>query len=173
MLPFCDRTVSIARKDVAPVWTRSFPVSKQPKSIGEHLRKRRFDLGIRQAEAAQRLAVSKRTLSLWECDRVYPTWPQQPAVVTYLGYDPFTNPELGRPTGNETQDVAFLAPTGPLSLGQQIRKRGMELKKNRKEYAKELGVSVKTLWGWETSRCQPGPRHFKWLSSFLQSETVQ
>jgi len=27
MLPFCDRRVTVARKDVAPVWTRSFPIA--------------------------------------------------------------------------------------------------------------------------------------------------
>jgi hypothetical protein len=66
MLPLCDRVVSVPRKDISPFWTRSFPVSKEPNTIGEHLRKRRFGLGIRQSEAAQRLGVSKRTLSLWE-----------------------------------------------------------------------------------------------------------
>jgi hypothetical protein len=27
MLPFCDRRVTVARKDIVPVWTRSFPIS--------------------------------------------------------------------------------------------------------------------------------------------------
>jgi transcriptional regulator with XRE-family HTH domain len=168
MLPFCDRTVSVARKDVAPVWTRSFPIAKEPTTLGEHLKKKRFLAGIRQSEAAQRLAVSKRTLSLWECDNVYPAWPQQPAVIAYLGYDPFTNPEFGRPKGNETKFVAILALTGPLSFGQQIRKRRLELKKNGSECAKELGVSVKTLRGWETDQCQPGALLWKRVTEFLQ-----
>ena len=43
MLPFCDRTARVARTDIAPIWTRSFPISKQPQSIGEHLRKKRFN----------------------------------------------------------------------------------------------------------------------------------
>ena len=155
------------RQDISPVWTRSCPVSKQPKTIGQHLRKQRFSLGIRQAEAAQRLGVSKLTLSLWETDKVYPAWEHQLQIAEYLGYDPFTNPELGRPKGNETKSVAFLAPTDPSTLGQQIRKRRMESKKNRKECAKELGVSVKTLWGWETSRCQPCASHFERVLAFL------
>ena len=107
---------------MAPVWTRSFPVSKQPATIGQHLRKKRFELGIRQVEAAWRLGVSKRTLSLWECDRVPPVWANQPRIVAYLGYNPFTDPAVGRPRGNETIGVAFLAQSGPLSLGPQIMK---------------------------------------------------
>jgi transcriptional regulator with XRE-family HTH domain len=167
MLPFCDRTVSIARKDVAPVWTRSFPIAKEPTTLGEHLKKKRFLAGIRQSEAALKLGVSDRTLSLWETDRVYPAWAFQPRLIAYLGYDPFTNPELGRPKGNETTGVAILAPTGPLTLGEQIRKRRMELRKNRKECAKKLGVSVKTLRSWETSRCQPCAFHLNRLALFL------
>ncbi|MGO8698347.1 MAG: helix-turn-helix domain-containing protein [Limisphaerales bacterium] len=160
--------MNVARNDVSPVWTRSFPVSKQPTSIGQHLRKRRFDLGIRQAEAAQRLGVSQLTLSLWERDKVYPTWAYQPRLADYLGFDPFTNPTLGRPKGNETSGVAFLAPTGPLTLGQQIRKRRLELRKNRKESAEELGVSEKTLWGWETGRCEPDSLHRMLVKEFIK-----
>jgi DNA-binding XRE family transcriptional regulator len=74
-----------------------------------------------------------------------------------LGYDPFTDPALGRPKGNESSGVAFLSSGAPLSLGQQIAKRRMEMKKTREKCAKELGVSVKTLWSWETNRRQPSP----------------
>src|SRR5205823_13156538 len=37
-------------------------------------------------------------------------------------------------------------------ISQQIMKRRLELKKTRKQMAKEMGISVKTLWGWETKR---------------------
>ena len=59
MLSFCDRTVDIPREDVAPVWTRSFPISKEATTLGQHLRKKRFNAGMRQTEAAQRLGVSR------------------------------------------------------------------------------------------------------------------
>jgi transcriptional regulator with XRE-family HTH domain len=167
MLPFCNRVVSVARKEISPVWTRSFPVSRQPQTIGEHLRKQRFNLGIRQSEAAERLGVSGRTLSLWECDQMYPAWSQQPKVTAYLGYDPFINPALGRPTGNETPSVAFLSSNEALSFGQEITKRRIQLKKTRKECAHELGLSMKTLWGWETNRCQPSAKLLERVAEFL------
>jgi DNA-binding XRE family transcriptional regulator len=62
MLPFCDRSVTVARKDVAPVWTRSFPIAKEPTTLGQHLKKKRFMAGMRQDEAAVKLGVSGRTL---------------------------------------------------------------------------------------------------------------
>src|SRR5664280_2488915 len=64
---------------------------------------------------------------------------------------------LGRPRGNETTDVAFLSQSGPLSLGHQIIKRRMELRKNREQCAEEMGISAKTLYVWETNRYQPSP----------------
>ena len=60
MLPLYERTVRVARKNVAPIWTRSFPVSKQPQTIGEHLKKQRFSVGLRQSQAAQQLGVSNQ-----------------------------------------------------------------------------------------------------------------
>jgi DNA-binding XRE family transcriptional regulator len=170
MLPFCDRSVTIARKDVAPVWTRSFPIAKEPTTLGQHLKKKRFLAGVRQSEAALQLGVSDRTLSLWETDRIYPAWTFQPRIIAYLGHDPFTNPALGMPKGNETQSIAILAPEAPATIGQKILQQRLKMRKNRKECAKDLGVSVKTLWGWETNRCQPSREGHQKLAKFLGVE---
>src|ERR1035438_5725476 len=154
-LPFYERVVHIVRKHVTPVWTRSFPISKEPTTLGEHLRKKRFSAGLRQSQAAQILGVSNRTLSLWETDRVYPAWVFQPRLIAYLGYDPFTDPALGSPRGNEPRFVAFLSKNAPVTLGQKMMQNRLKLRKTRKQMASELGISVKTLWGWETDRWQP------------------
>ena len=155
MLPFCERRVRIPRQDVAPVWTRSFPISKVPNTLGEHLRKKRFSVGLRQSQAAQILGVSNRTLSLWETDRVYPAWAFQPRLTAYLGYDPFTDPTLGRPKGNEPSFVAFLSDKAHVTFGQKMMQKRLKMQKTRKQMAAELGVSIKTLWGWETDRWRP------------------
>jgi DNA-binding XRE family transcriptional regulator len=97
MLPFCDRLVSVPRKDVAPVWTRSFPIAKEPTTLGQHLKKKRFGAGIRQSEAARMLGVSPRSLSLWECDRLFPTVPYHARIIAYMGYDPFATLTKQRP----------------------------------------------------------------------------
>ena len=148
-----------------PSHNRGVPVPKTPTTIGGYLRRRRLQLKIFQSEAARRLKVSTVTLSRWECDKVYPTWPRQPAVIAYLGYDPFTNPALGRPKGNETPGVALLSSAPSADISQQIMKRRLELKKTRKQMAKEMGISVKTLWGWETKRHK--------LSALLQDRIHQ
>ncbi len=136
MLPFCDRVV---RSKYLPSRNRGIPVPKEPTTLGGHLRKRRLQLKLFQAEAARKLEVSTVTLSRWESDRLHPTWPYWPRIVAYLGYDPFANPALGRPKGNETIGVAFLPSGLPVSLGQQLIRRRMEMKKTRKEFARILG----------------------------------
>ena len=157
MLPFCERVVSVPRKDVAAVWTRSFPIAKEPTTLGQHLKQKRFLAGLRLSEAALKLGVSNRTLSLWETDRVYPAWAFKPRLAAYLGYDPFTDPTLGSPKGNEPSCVAFFSPDAPISNGQKVKQHRLNLRKSRKQFASELGVSQKTLWGWETDRWQPSP----------------
>jgi DNA-binding XRE family transcriptional regulator len=172
-LPFCDRTVSVPRKDVAPVWTRSFPIEKVPATLGQHLKKKRFMAGMRQTEAAAKLGVSNRTLSLWETDRVYPAWALQPRLIAYLGYyDPFTDPTLGSPKRNETSGVAILSLDAPVTLGQKIRHLRLESRKTRKKLAAELGVSIKTLWGWETDRCRPSQQAHQKLLNFLGKRSL-
>ena len=81
--------MSVPRADYLPSHNRGIPVPKEPATIGGHLRKRRLQLKILQPEAARRLGVSTVSLSRWECDKVLPTTPHHPRIVTYLGYNPF------------------------------------------------------------------------------------
>jgi len=99
---------------------------------------------------------------------VYPAWAFQPRLIAYLGYDPFTNPALGKPKGNETSCIAILSSAAPVTTGQKIKQRRFELKKTRKQLASELGVSVKTLWGWETDRWEPTAKGQKQIEAFLE-----
>lgn len=170
MLPSCDRVVSVPRKDVFPVWTRSFPVAKQPQTIGEHLRKKRLDSGLRQSQVAHKLVVSNRTLSLWECDRVYPTWDYHRRIIDYLNYDPFASCGLRDPYSNETAVVASLSPT---TFGERIRMRRLELKMTVKQCAQKLKVTAKTLHGWEKHRHEPNRRIQNQVIEFLRQPLTE
>ena len=154
-LPFCERRLKLPRTDVAPVWTRSWPIAKEPTTLGQHLKKKRFQAGLRQAQIARKLGVSSRTLSLWECDRIYPAWAFQPRLIAYLGYDPFTETGLPNSKSNEPSGVAYFSTDALVSIGQKIRHFRLKSRKTRLQLAKEWGVSPKTLWGWETNRWQP------------------
>ena len=52
-------------------------------------------------------------------------------------------------------DTCALATSTHSDIGQQLKKRRLELKKTRKQMAKELRICAKTLWGWETTRHKP------------------
>ena len=134
------------RKDCQPIWRRSFPVSKEPRTLGEHLRKRRYTLGLHQSQAAQKLGVSSRALGQWECDKTYPSWDNHQRLIKYLGYDPFQSCGLRDPYGNEPYGVAVLPSD---ALGNRLRQRRLELKLTRSQFAQKLGVPLTSLRGWE------------------------
>ncbi|WP_374652328.1 helix-turn-helix domain-containing protein [Dongia sp.] len=64
------------------------PYKEHPQTLGEHLRKRRAELGIFQREAAARLGVNAWTYLGWEHDRKKPSVRMLPRIIDLLGYDP-------------------------------------------------------------------------------------
>lgn len=66
--------------------------SEIPQTLGEHLKKRRRELGLLQREAAAVLGVVVETLINWEKDRTKPVASQFRPVVAFLGYDPTPEP---------------------------------------------------------------------------------
>jgi transcriptional regulator with XRE-family HTH domain len=63
-----------------------------PQTLGEHLKKRRRELGLLQREAGERMGVSADTVANWEKDRTKPVLSQFKPVVAFLAYDPFPKP---------------------------------------------------------------------------------
>jgi transcriptional regulator with XRE-family HTH domain len=59
------------------------------RGLGDHLRKRRLDLGLHQHQVAKQLGVNLTTYQLWELHRTRPTPKIRPKVIELLGYDPF------------------------------------------------------------------------------------
>ena len=63
-------------------------IGAEPKTIGEHMRRKRVDMGLTNVELAQILAVAYQTVERWEHNRC-PMKPKHRAkVVAFLGYDP-------------------------------------------------------------------------------------
>jgi DNA-binding transcriptional regulator YiaG len=59
------------------------------------------------------------------------------------------------PNATKPKALPFYARMPPVSIGQKISHFRLKSRKTRKHFASELGVSVKTLWGWETDRWLP------------------
>jgi transcriptional regulator with XRE-family HTH domain len=66
--------------------------SETPQTLGEHLKKRRRELGLLQREAAERMGVSAETVANWEKGRTKPVAAQFQPVTAFLGYDPTPAP---------------------------------------------------------------------------------
>lgn len=57
-----------------------------PKSLGEHIRRKRLELGFTQRQAGKRLGVSGWTVANWEKGHTKPTVHAYQAVFVFLGY---------------------------------------------------------------------------------------
>lgn len=63
-----------------------------PKTLGQHLKKRRRELGLLQREVAARLGCNVFTYANWEKDKTQPVASQFRPVIDFLGYDPSPEP---------------------------------------------------------------------------------
>ena len=100
-------------------------------TLGARLRRRRRALGLRQRDVAPLFDVSHHTLIDWERDRVAPGVTYYPAIVEFLGYEPWPEPK---------------------SFGGRLRaeryRRGWTIAHS----AARLGVDEGTFGSWERGR---------------------
>jgi len=59
-----------------------------PKTIGEHVQKKRTGEGLTQGQLAATLGVWRATLGAWEANHYEPTGKVRARVVAWLGFDP-------------------------------------------------------------------------------------
>ena len=84
-LPFCQARLT-GRKPADPAYPAVV------KTVGDHLRKRRLDLRLRQRDVADRLGVDTTTITNWELGHTVPGFGWMPAIIGFLGYDPLVAP---------------------------------------------------------------------------------
>ncbi len=63
---------------------------REVRTLADHIRKRRLDLGLWQRTLAETLGVRTETLATWERGQARPLPRHYGAVVRFLGYDPET-----------------------------------------------------------------------------------
>jgi transcriptional regulator with XRE-family HTH domain len=143
-LPFCNLTLK-AKKPLSSQYPREL------RTWGDHLRKRRLDLGLLQREVAARLGTDVMTVNNWECYRTVPMVQWLPRIIGFLGYAPY-DPSWG--------------------LGRRFRTAREALGWSRRRMAKALGVDERTVlkWEWEkpTRKALPQDR-FKALLRYVKT----
>src|SRR5690606_30970241 len=60
-----------------------------PETLGQHIRKRRMDLGLFQKDIAEIVGTSIDSITFWENGRAQPQIHFFPKIISFLGYYPF------------------------------------------------------------------------------------
>jgi len=136
-LPFCHR-VLCGRK------LKSSKYPKQPNTLGDHIRKRRLDLGLFQKQVAEQIGVSEETIYRWESNESSPQVKFIPAIIKFLGYNPVPLPD---------------SPCQRLVFYRQVR--GL----SQRNLAKETGIDPKAIELAETGKRPLSKKILKFLES--------
>ena|GEM_PF-1087513 len=109
-------------------------IPTEPKTVGDHIRRRRLQLHLLQRDVAGRIGVDKTSVFNWEANTVTPEIRYMPAIIQFLGYIPL--------------------PQGKGWAGLLLRHR-TTLGLSQKEAARKLGVDAGTLARWERGEREP------------------
>jgi transcriptional regulator with XRE-family HTH domain len=126
---------------------RSVPSIENPKVLGEHLRKRRLELGLLQQNIALRLNVSAWTYRNWENGRTTPGAIIYQRIVEFLGY--------------------YSHPTPP-TLGHRLLKIRRCLGLTSRQAARLAQVDHHTFLMWEGGKWTPTARTRAKVERFLE-----
>lgn len=110
------------------------------RTIGDHIRKRRLDLGLSQPAVAKHLKVGRCSLAEWELGVHEPRFRYGPAIYAFLGYVPF-------PIGD--------------TLSEQLKAYRWLQGLTIKQAARVLGINTATWLRWESSGFYPTRRALK------------
>jgi DNA-binding transcriptional regulator YiaG len=122
------------------------PYPAELNSLGDHLRKRRLDLGLFQKEVANQIGVNKDTMKNWKNNATCPALPYIPQIIKFLGYCPY-DPTLSFPQKLKTWREA-------LGLSQD-------------QLARVLGMDKGTIQKWEARKHIPMKRSRQIVVQFL------
>ena len=114
----------------------TYTSSPEPETVGDHLRKKRLDLGLLQRDVAKELGVDPASVYNWENNRTEPHIKLMPAIIAFLGYLPYGD-------------------MSTMTTGEKIVTYRQALGLNQEELAHKLGVDPGTLARWEKGKGKP------------------
>jgi len=88
-LPSCHRTIRVRRQPDSPYFRglRRYPID--PKTLGEHLRKKRIDLQLSMPKLARMLGlgITDTAIEKWEKNQNRPTPEHRTRIIEFLGFE--------------------------------------------------------------------------------------
>ena|SRR5215831_1555163 len=89
VLHFLSPVASRAKTEISKI-------SKTTQTLGDHIRKRRLELGLFQRQVAEKIGVDMMTIWNWECNESSPQIQFFPAIIKFLDYNLFPLPDSPR-----------------------------------------------------------------------------
>lgn len=129
-----------------------FEALKNPQTIGKHIRKRRKQLNLKQADIAKILNVSEDTITYWENDRSSPQTKFYPSIIQFLGYNPLIF---------ET-----------VTLGGRIKKYRVESGISQEKLANMVKVNESSILAWEANKRKPLTSKKKLLEKIISEKEL-
>ena len=124
-------------------------IPTEPKTIGDHIRKRRLSLKLLQREVAEQIGVDATSVFNWEANNCQPELRHIPAIIAFIGYNPLPESE---------------------GWGGQVVRCRTTLGLTQKEAAGRLGVDQGTLANWEQGKRDPTGAFMSRVQRFLDDD---
>lgn len=121
---------------------------KEIRTLGDHIRKKRIDLGLLQRDIARMLGVSKAVVWQWETNYTSVQTYLIPRVVEFLGYTPWG---------------------APMNFGQWFQMVRRTLGLSRKRLGRYQHIDESTLWRLESGKSEPTRQTEERLRALLLS----
>jgi DNA-binding transcriptional regulator YiaG len=119
---------------------------KKVETLGDHIRKRRLDMGLLQKDVASRISVDAETVYRWESNESLPSVTHLPRIIRFLGYDPLP---------------------APRTFTEQVRDIRKHLGLSQVGMARLLGIDPTTLRKWEQGRARPNRHSLRIIKKFI------
>jgi DNA-binding transcriptional regulator YiaG len=123
-----------------------------PTTVGEHIRKKRMELGLFQSDVAKMFKVSEDCITYWENNRSEPQVSYYPSIIEFLGYLPLEF------------DMS--------SLIGKIKAYRYRNGLSQKRFAKVFGIDTGTFRLWENENRRPSIRMIKKLEVLLTTKPL-
>ena len=117
-------------------------------TLGEHIKRRRLQLGIHQKDAAHIFRVDTNTILNWEKGYTTPENHQTPTLIKFLGYD--------------------FEPPCPASIPEHLKAYRREFGLSHRQAAKRIGVDPSTWLRWEHGGTIMALEHRKLIANLLK-----